>query len=371
LIDQDLVLTAGHCVKSASHCAGLRFVFDYHYEASGIRAAISPEDVHGCRRLVVREYVREPDRHLDYAVVQLDRPASADRVPVTLRSAPGPVATGSRVIAIGYPAGVPAKIDDGGRVLDAREGDLDYFHASTDTFAGSSGSGVFDEGGRLVGVLVQGGEDFVQECGCTVTRRVPDDGGRLPGESVGYVGPAVDALCGTGWTSERVCGRPPVCGDDLCTAGESADACPDDCFPAGCGNGVCELGEDPGCDADCSTGSSGEVPADWTCAEATYGAEDGCDCACGAPDPDCDDPGAAVYNCWEPDEVCSPEGQCVAPGDGEVPSTWGCDPSYYDAGDGCDCGCGSFDPDCDDEAQELFGCEPGRVCGPDGRCVAP
>jgi hypothetical protein len=29
-----------------------------------------------------------------------------------------------------------------------------------------------------------------------------------------------------------------------------------------------------------------------------------------------------------------------------VPPEWTCDASYYDALDGCDCGCGAVDPDC-------------------------
>jgi hypothetical protein len=31
---------------------------------------------------------------------------------------------------------------------------------------------------------------------------------------------------------------------------------------------------------------------------------------------------------------------------GTAPDAWNCDPSYYAAADGCDCGCGIFDPDC-------------------------
>ena len=30
-----------------------------------------------------------------------------------------------------------------------------------------------------------------------------------------------------------------------------------------------------------------------------------------------------------------------------IPSEWTCDPNYYNARDGCDCNCGAWDPDCD------------------------
>ncbi|MEZ4310924.1 MAG: hypothetical protein R3F14_23020, partial [Polyangiaceae bacterium] len=53
------------------------------------------------------------------------------------------------------------------------------------------------------------------------------------------------------------------------------------------------------------------------------------------------------------------------------PPQWTCDPSYYAEGDEpwayCDCACGAPDPDC---AQDLpvFGCDPGQTCDPTGSC---
>ena len=37
--------------------------------------------------------------------------------------------------------------------------------------------------------------------------------------------------------------------------------------------------------------------ANWTCDPAAYGTNDGCDCNCGIPDPDCDNPKADVFGC--------------------------------------------------------------------------
>ncbi len=39
---------------------------------------------------------------------------------------------------------------------------------------------------------------------------------------------------------------------------------------------------------------------------------------------------------------------CIATDCNGVPATWTCEPGFYGAGDGCDCGCGETDPDCAD-----------------------
>lgn len=40
----------------------------------------------------------------------------------------------------------------------------------------------------------------------------------------------------------------------------------------------------------------------------------------------------------------------------DLPSTWACNPYYYGVGDGCDCGCGAIDPDCGDGGCGEDGC---------------
>lgn len=39
-----------------------------------------------------------------------------------------------------------------------------------------------------------------------------------------------------------------------------------------------------------------------------------------------------------------------------VPSTWKCNPLFYGSNDGCDCECGAWDPDCDVTSQRVFNC---------------
>jgi len=166
--------------------------------------------------------------------------------------------------------------------------------------------------------------------------------------------------------------------------------------------------------------ASSNVPPEWTCGAQYYGASDGCDCACGAWDPDCDDASMGVYGCDDtvnPQCVNSNGGTCQAgssstpgddasysstpgddasysstpgddasysstPGDDAsssstpdyIPAEWECAFSYYGASDGCDCACGAWDPDCDDALMSVYGCDdtvnPQCVNSNGGTCQA-
>lgn len=85
--------------------------------------------------------------------------------------------------------------------------------------------------------------------------------------------------------------------------------------------------------------------------------DDGCGGSCGA--------------CGA-NEACSTYGRCVYEGAGSTPpAAWVCNDSYWDAGDGCDCNCGALDPDCGEAGQTLHGCtglaQP--TCDPQGLCT--
>ena len=63
---------------------------------------------------------------------------------------------------------------------------------------------------------------------------------------------------------------------------------------------------------------------------------------------------------------------CTAPSAAPVttvaPSDWVCAPAWYDALDGCDCGCGAVDPDCLVADQVVYGCSNGQTCSSTGVC---
>jgi len=154
--------------------------------------------------------------------------------------------------------------------------------------------------------------------------------------------------------------------------------------------------------------SSLDVPSTWTCKPEQYGSGDGCQCTCGAFDPDCDPKAAVALDCPNPDDICTPgpdddpicslrqtvlsDRKTLAIMKGEpvhdptyhfsndtdaasggpwgnyssaftrsdVPSTWTCNPLFYGSKDGCDCHCGAWDPDCDattGSTQRVFNCQ--------------
>jgi hypothetical protein len=51
-----------------------------------------------------------------------------------------------------------------------------------------------------------------------------------------------------------------------------------------------------------------------------------------------------------------------------LPATWTCPASYYNANDGCDCSCGAPDPDCVKPDQQLYGCTGAQTCSAGGVC---
>jgi hypothetical protein len=286
LIDDDLLLTAAHCLSRVPSCQSYDYVFDYAESQIGALDPLPRTLVYGCRTIAV-SFESPPDdgTHLDYAVIQLDRPVDASLAPVSIGPSTA-LSTGQAVTVIGYPSGLPVKIDTAS-VLDPRAATQDYIAMASDTFEGSSGSGVYDAGGDLVGVFARGTSDFVDRGSCRAIRVVttPDP---AAAESATYVAPAVAALCAAGWPSTRLCGKAPACGDGVCSApSETPDNCPADCPAPTCGDGLCETAEWDSCPTDCGDGRPASLPGAWTCQPEWYADGNTCDCDCGALDPDC------------------------------------------------------------------------------------
>lgn len=108
------------------------------------------------------------------------------------------------------------------------------------------------------------------------------------------------------------------------------------------------------------------IPEAWVCGAQAYGEGNRCNCDCGAPDPDCENARLDVRGC-APGGTCQADGTCTV----SLPDGWQCRSRFYGTGDGCDCNCGARDPDCDDPDQEVFGCVPGSACNADGSCETP
>ncbi|MBI5883258.1 MAG: trypsin-like peptidase domain-containing protein [Elusimicrobia bacterium] len=177
LVGPDLLMTAGHCVKSDYACKSTKFVFGFAITKKGANPESVPAgEVYGCSQLLGREQV---GTGADWALIKLDRPV-LDHKPLALNRS-GKIGNGTPLFVIGHPAGLPTKIAGGAKVRDASPDG--YFVANLDTYGGNSGSAVFNAGTGLVeGILVRGENDYVWKGSCQVSNKCPDEGCR--GEDV-------------------------------------------------------------------------------------------------------------------------------------------------------------------------------------------
>jgi hypothetical protein len=168
-----------------------------------------------------------------------------------------------------------------------------------------------------------------------------------------------DSLCDCG------CGIPdPACKGSGCSA-------------PGCRTSKCDVRH--GCssamtaaDDDCSTVNPRVLTSgNWKCPWDRYGSGDGCDCGCGALDPDCGGlGGCSTAQCF--DALCDRcndvrgrpyscdatkagwDEDIIGTSSSNEPSQ--CSSTHFGSGDGCDCGCGGRDPDCGSAGCDLPGC---------------
>lgn len=183
LVGEDLLVTAGHCIRTQRDCESNKWVFDFALNAAqqsdGTSFEVESNDVYGCSEIVERDLNRSNSD--DYALVRLDRKVT-DRAPLTVRTE-GRVETGTDLVVIGHPTGLPTKIANGAWVRDNSNGV--YFSSNLDTFGGNSGSAVFDSAtGMVEGILVRGETDYVYDYdqGCRVPKQCENDSCR--GEDV-------------------------------------------------------------------------------------------------------------------------------------------------------------------------------------------
>lgn len=178
LVASDILVTAGHCITNESDCNNYSWVFDYKNGTE----KIAKKNVYKCKEIIKRDLKSSKFSMKDYAVIRLDRPTK--RKALSFRKKGRPFA-GTKLVVIGHPAGLPLKIADGAKVKFANIREIlrpisslfrkrNYFIANLDTYAGNSGSPVFNlKKGRVEGILVQGANDFVRDYNrfCTLSAR--------------------------------------------------------------------------------------------------------------------------------------------------------------------------------------------------------
>ncbi len=169
LVAPNIIVTAGHCIRTQKNCESTKFVFGYALKSqTHIPEIISSEDVFSCSQLLHSEVNGNGS---DFAVIKLDRDV-VNHSPLKIRSS-GQINVGESLTEIGHPAGLPSKIAGGASVRSQENG---YFIANLDTYGGNSGSAVFNNSTLEVeGVLVRGATDFIFKDGCRVSNICKDN----------------------------------------------------------------------------------------------------------------------------------------------------------------------------------------------------
>jgi hypothetical protein len=153
-VGNNLVATAGHCIKNDAECRDTVFIFGYRIEKNGkaLTTNIPSSQIYTCKHIIGGE-LNETTRN-DWRLVELDRPIL--NAPAVKLRRDTQITVGTSLTVIGYPLGLPVKIADGAHVRSLQP---KYFIANLDTYSGNSGSPVFnsdalDKGELLVeGVL--------------------------------------------------------------------------------------------------------------------------------------------------------------------------------------------------------------------------
>ena len=185
LVAKDLLVTAGHCVRSQEECDQYSWVFDYR-EGEVDDGKLPASSVFNCKKII--KQALDPVSEADYALIQLDRKVK-DRKALKFRKSGSPE-VGDPLVVIGHPSGLTTKIADGAEVV---KNDADqYVVANLDTYGGNSGSAVFNaKSGLIEGILVRGARDYIYDWqrGCYVSNVCETVGGvDCEGEDVSRIG---------------------------------------------------------------------------------------------------------------------------------------------------------------------------------------
>jgi V8-like Glu-specific endopeptidase len=168
LVRDDILVTAGHCMTNAEDCTDFKWVFGFgKFQPDQTTYPVGPDDIYGCKRVLERKFEHFGD--VDHAVILLDRPV-VNRTPLAIRTE-GKLNTDSKLLMIGFPAGLPAKVVPNGSILD--NSGSTFFQSDLDTFGGNSGGPVFGmDSGLVEGIQTRGTGDFVwnQEATCKIVR---------------------------------------------------------------------------------------------------------------------------------------------------------------------------------------------------------
>ena len=179
LVEEDLLVTAGHCVNDLNDCKKYKWAFTSEAQFDGEQIEIKDNDLYTCIEIVNR--VKNPYSKNDFALIRLNRSVKG-RMPLKYRES-GKIEDYETLAVIGNPSGLPLVVAPLGKIL---ENDSPFlFKTNNDTFAGNSGSPVFNENTGLVeGILTDGETDYIRQKDQTCSENKQCTGATCRGENV-------------------------------------------------------------------------------------------------------------------------------------------------------------------------------------------
>jgi hypothetical protein len=158
LVAPDVVVTAGHCIKNKISCDNLSFVFDYKADSAQALLplnAVPANSVYKCKQILFSS----DEDHSDISILRLERKV-IDREPFALSLLKVGEPELPQVILAGHGLGLPLKVSQPEPIVST---DQTSFLSLVPAFIRNSGSPLIHSlSGEVLGLLVDGEEDFVQ-----------------------------------------------------------------------------------------------------------------------------------------------------------------------------------------------------------------
>jgi len=194
LVADDILATAGHCIEGVD-ILDVAIFFDYSLIERApkevYRTTFSESEYYKVSGVIAAK--NDGRSKEDWALLRLNKNV-VGRAPVQLRTT-GKVEDDSDLCVVGHPLGLPKKIACNAG-LTSNDNPI-YFEATLDTYAGNSGSMVFNQATKEVeGILVRGQQDFRYDTQqeCVRSTVCPKDTNSCGGEGVTRIGAMSAAL---------------------------------------------------------------------------------------------------------------------------------------------------------------------------------
>ena len=175
LVEEDVMVTAGHCLQKTP-CSDTSVVFDFYMQSDNSLATLTTDNVFKCTEVIAQVLPNQENQYLDYAIIKLDRSTGRAGLDYATEDQ---LETQNNVAVLGYPSGLPMKIASDAFIL-SNQTNNPFFVTNLDTFGSNSGSPVINTATYQVeGILVRGEVDYVlsTENSCVQVNHCPESGG--------------------------------------------------------------------------------------------------------------------------------------------------------------------------------------------------